>query len=73
MAGLLPALQGEIPAGGNHHKDLPPLWTALHFPFLRQTVAQNLPGLQGAAQFPGREALTPMPALMKRNMRTAPR
>ena len=73
LAGLLPALQGEISAGGNHHKDLLPLWKALQLPFFRQAVAQNLPVLQGTSQFTRREAVMPMPALMKRNKRTAPR
>ena len=45
LAGLLPAMQGKVPAGGNDHEDLSPLWTALHIPLVRQAMAQILPNL----------------------------
>ena len=42
LAGLLPGMPGEVPAGGNHHEGVPPLRKALRIPVLRQALAEIL-------------------------------
>lgn len=50
LAGLLPGMPGEAPAGGDDHQDVPQMWAQLHIRILRPAMAQILPGLPGEAK-----------------------
>lgn len=49
LAGLLPGLPGEGPAGGDDHQAMPPLREGLHVRLLRKALAEDLPVLPGEA------------------------
>ena len=49
LAGLLSGVQGEIPAGGEHHQKVPEMREDLHFPVKRPSLAKILPGMPGEA------------------------
>jgi hypothetical protein len=50
LAGLLSGVQGEVSAGGDHHKQMPKMREDLHFPVKCTALAKILPGLSKKAQ-----------------------
>ena len=45
LAGYLPGVQGEVSAGGDHHKKVPKMREDLHIPVRRPAMAEILPGV----------------------------
>ena len=50
LAGLLPGVQGEIPAGRVPHQKVPEMREDLHIPVKRPSLAKILPGMPGEAE-----------------------
>ena len=48
--GELSGVQGEVSAGGDHHKQMPKMREDLHFPVKCTALAKILPGLSKKAQ-----------------------
>ena len=50
LAGHLPGVQGEVSAGGDHHKKVPKMREDLHIPVRRPAMAEILPGVSEKAE-----------------------
>ena len=50
LAGLLPGVQGEVPAGADHHKKVPKMREDLHIPVRRPAMAEILSGVSEKAE-----------------------
>ena len=49
LAGLLPGVQGEVPAGGRPYPKVPEMREGFHFSVKRPALAEVLPGMSGKA------------------------